>query len=140
MASQIRTSLDAWKRLVLPSFRDLSYPLWVGSVDKAVYPRRAYLPALAAPGGRGQFRPDDYATRLAAAVALVRAAGLQSEVSAASTQPLNLNDASSIPTTLRGYVAVALAHNLLTADDGNFRPQSALTRAELAHAIAVISK
>jgi serine protease AprX len=88
----------------------------------------------------GQFRPDDYATRLVAAVALVRAAGLQSEVSAASAQPLNLNDASSIPSSLRGYVAVALAHGLLTADNGNFRAQSALTRAELAHAIAVISK
>ncbi len=89
----------------------------------------------------GQFRPDDYATRLVAAVALVRAAGLQAETSAASMQPLTLNDASAIPANLRGYVAVALAHGLMTADSsGNFRAQSSLTRAELAHAIVAISK
>jgi len=29
---------------------------------------------------------------------------------------------------------------LLTADGGNFRAQSALTRAELAHALVIISK
>lgn len=87
-----------------------------------------------------QFRPDDYATRLTAAVAFVRAAGLQAEANAAQSQPLNLNDASDVPSNLRGYVAVALAHGFLTADNGNFRAQSALTRAELAHAIVAISK
>jgi serine protease AprX len=88
-----------------------------------------------------QFRPDDYTTRLVAAVALVRAAGLQAEANAAALQPLTLNDASTIPTALRGYVSVALAHGLMTADSsGNFRAQSSLTRAELAHAIVAISK
>jgi serine protease AprX len=89
----------------------------------------------------GQFRPDDFATRLIAAVALVRAAGLQAEASAAASQLLlNVSDASEIPTALRGYVAVALAHKLLTADGGNFRPQSSLTRVELAHAIVSMPK
>jgi serine protease AprX len=92
----------------------------------------------ATPGG--QFRPDDFATRLTAAVALVRAAGLQTEANAAASQPLNLNDASEIPTAMRGYVTVALSHGFLTADGGNFRSQSPLTRAELAHAIVSISK
>jgi serine protease AprX len=87
----------------------------------------------------GQFHPDDFATRLTAAVALVRAAGLQAEVGTASL-PANVNDASEIPSALRGYVAVALSHGLLTADGGNFRPQSPLTRAELAHALITISK
>jgi hypothetical protein len=101
--------------------------------------------AQAAPGGAlftdatagGKFRPDDYATRLAAAVALVRAAGLQAEASAAASQPLVLKDASEIPTSLRGYVAVALAHGLLTAEDGYFKAQSAITRAQLAHSLVV---
>jgi hypothetical protein len=87
----------------------------------------------------GQFRPDDYATRLVAAVAFVRAAGLQSEVNTASL-PSNLADAGEIPTAMRGYVAVALSHGFLTADGGSFRPQSSLTRAELAHAIVALSK
>ena len=92
----------------------------------------------ATPGG--QFRPDDYATRLVAAVAFVRAAGLQSEADAAASQPLPLNDVSTIPTNLRGYVAVALSHGFLTADGGNFRAANSLTRAELAHAIVALSK
>lgn len=91
----------------------------------------------AAPGAN--FRPDDYATRLVAAVALVRAAGLQSEADAAASQPLLLTDASTIPAALRGYVAVALSHGFMTADGGNFRAASALTRAELAHAIVALS-
>jgi hypothetical protein len=91
----------------------------------------------ATPGG--QFRPDDFATRLTVAVALVRAAGLQAEAGTASL-PSNVNDASEIPAALRGYVAVALSHGLLTANGGNFRPQSPLTRAELAHAVVSMPK
>jgi serine protease AprX len=87
----------------------------------------------------GQFRPDDFATRLTAAIALVRAAGLQVEAGTAIL-PSNINDASEIPSTLRGYVAVALSHKLLIADGGNFRPQSSLTRVELAHALITILK
>jgi serine protease AprX len=103
--------------------------------------------AQAAPGGAlfintpagGAFRPYESADRLTAAVALVRAAGLRSQAEAKNSEPLGLSDASAIPASLRGYVAVAMAHGLLTADGGSFRPQSALTRAELAHAIAAIS-
>jgi hypothetical protein len=87
-----------------------------------------------------QFRPDDFATRLVAAAAFVRASGLQAEANAAASQPLSLNDASAIPANMRGYIAVALAHGLMTADGGNFRAQSSLTRVELAHAIVALSK
>ncbi|HEX8141473.1 MAG TPA: S8 family serine peptidase [Pyrinomonadaceae bacterium] len=101
----------------------------------------------AAPGGAlfintnagGAFRPYESADRLTAAVALVRAAGLRSEAEAKNSAPLLLTDASAIPSNLRGYVAVAMARGLLTAEGGSFRPQSALTRAELAHAIVAIS-
>jgi hypothetical protein len=43
---------------VLEAFRDLSYPLGVGSFDKDVRPRWAYLPVLSARNGRIEFRPD----------------------------------------------------------------------------------
>jgi serine protease AprX len=85
----------------------------------------------------GQFRPNDDTTRLAAAVALVRAAGLRSDAEAKAGTPLPFLDATGIPTELKGYVAVALSAGLLQADT-NFRPQAALSRAELAHAVTVI--
>jgi serine protease AprX len=101
----------------------------------------------AAPGGAlfinttsgGTFRPYEAADRLTAAVALVRAAGLRSEAEAKNSVPLMLSDASAIPANLRGYVTVAMARGLVTADGASFRPRSALTRAELAHAIAAFS-
>jgi serine protease AprX len=89
-----------------------------------------------APKG-GQFRPNDSATRLAAAVALVRAAGLRADAEAKAGTPLPFLDAAGIPNELKGYVAVAISQGLLQADT-NFRPQVALSRADLAHAIAVI--
>ncbi len=44
--------------VVLAAFRDLSYPLGVGSFDKHVYPRRAFIPAVSVRGARIEFRPD----------------------------------------------------------------------------------
>jgi len=41
-----------------------------------------------------------------------------------------------IPSSLRGYVKVALDRGLMTADGGVFRPNDAMKRVELAHAIA----
>jgi serine protease AprX len=88
----------------------------------------------ASPGGK--FRPDEFSTRLTAAIALVRAAGLQAEANTA-TLPLNIKDAAEIPAAARGYVAVALNNGLLTAENGYFQAQSAITRAQLAHALVV---
>jgi len=85
----------------------------------------------------GQFRPDDVVTRLTAAVALVRAAGLRSEAEASEGISLPILDAESIPSELRGYVSVAMSEGLLPAET-LFRPQAGLTRAELAHAMALI--
>jgi serine protease AprX len=84
----------------------------------------------------GQFRPFANATRLAAAVALVRAAGFRSEAEAKAGAPLAFMDAANIPNELKGYVSVAVAKGFLQADT-SFRPQDALTRGELAHALAV---
>ncbi|HKO96888.1 MAG TPA: S8 family serine peptidase [Pyrinomonadaceae bacterium] len=87
----------------------------------------------------GQFRPQDNVTRLTAAVALVRAAGLRSEAEAKAGTPLAFLDAATIPAELRGYVSVAISNGLLKADS-SFKPQSTLTRGELAQAIVTIQR
>ena len=84
-----------------------------------------------------QFRPNDGITRLTAAVALIRAAGLRSEAEARAGMPLAVLDAASVPSELRGYVSLAIAEGLLKSDS-LFHPQNPLTRAELAQAIAIL--
>jgi hypothetical protein len=88
-----------------------------------------------APGER--FRPYEAVTRLTAAVALVRAAGLRSEAEARAGTPLALLDAQNIPSELRGYVSVAMSEGLLPANTV-FRPQDGLKRGELAQAMTII--
>ena len=83
------------------------------------------------------FRPNDGVTRIAAAVALVRAAGLRSEAEAKAGTPLAFLDAATIPSELRGYVALAISKGMLQSDS-LFRPQNPLTRGELAQAIAIM--
>jgi serine protease AprX len=98
-----------------------------------------------APGGAfftdatagGSFRPFDRVDRLTAAIVLVRAGGLSAEVNNAA--PLTILDAATIPSSARGYVSVAISHGLLAQNGTLFNPQAALTRAELAHALAVMS-
>jgi serine protease AprX len=86
----------------------------------------------ASPGGR--FSPNDGVNRLAAAVAFVKAAGLQAQA-AAATLPAGTADASSIPAEWRGYVAVALQNGFLARDGNYFNASRTLTRIELARAI-----
>jgi serine protease AprX len=81
------------------------------------------------PGKR--FYPLNGATKLAAAIAFVKAAGLTSQTAAASL-PLNISDASSIPVAWRGYVAVALQRGLISLDGNAFNPLRSVTRIELA--------
>jgi serine protease AprX len=103
--------------------------------------------AQAAPGGPlfddapagGSFRPASHADRLTAAVVLVRAAGLGAEAEARAGAALpGVADAGSVPAEYRGYVAVALERGLLSLAGGQFRPASALARAELAHAAGAL--
>ncbi|HEY0380510.1 MAG TPA: S8 family serine peptidase [Pyrinomonadaceae bacterium] len=119
-----------------PRFTDVTDRETMLGVESAQNAPNGALFPDAAPGSR--FRPDDFATRLAAAVALVRAAGLQAEAEATSSLPSWVKDANTIPTALRGYAAVALDKGLMTAEDGQFRAQSAITRAQLAHSMLVL--
>ncbi len=87
----------------------------------------------------GAFRPDNIATRTVAAVALVKAANLQT---AAQTAVLSstVADCLQIPAEWRGYVAVALQKGIMSLDQNNkFTPNRALTRFELAQAMVKVS-
>jgi serine protease AprX len=124
----------------VPGYRDVRQPalmLFVESVQNA--PQGALFTDVER---GGNFSPNDSVGRLTAAVALVRAAGLQAEAEATqNSMPLTtLLDASLIPTTLRGYVRVAISRGLLSTNNAYFRPQQSLTRLELAQAMAAMQK
>jgi serine protease AprX len=89
----------------------------------------------------GSFSPNNAVGRLTAAVALVRAAGLQAEAESAQGLPLTtIFDASLIPSAMRGYVSVAISRGLLSTSNSNFRPQATLTRLELAQAMVAMQR
>ena len=92
-----------------------------------------------APSG-GAFRLFNATTRLIAAVALVKAAGLQTLAEQNATVPVPVADALTIPAAYRGYVNVALQKGLLSPDGANFSPNKNLTRAELAQAMAALNR
>jgi serine protease AprX len=79
----------------------------------------------------GRFFPYNGATKLAAAIAFVKAAGLSSQA-ASATIPVTVSDALSIPAAWRGYVAVALQRGFVSLDGNSFNPTRSLTRVELA--------
>jgi serine protease AprX len=113
-----------------PSFTDVSDATTMDFVEAA---RPLFPDAVRG----GAFHPDAYATRLVAAVVLVRAAGLQQEADAKAGAWLPYTDAQSIPFNLRGYVQVAVSRGLMTAAT-QFNPGGALSRAELARGIAAV--
>ena len=86
---------------------------------------------------KNAFHPDESVTKIVAAIALVKAANLQSL--AASTS-LTVTDAEQIPAEWRGYVAVALQKGLLLTDGTKFSPNRSLTRIELAQAMITLNQ
>jgi len=86
----------------------------------------------ATPGKK--FNPYNGATKLAAAIAFVKAAGLSSQAATASL-PLTVSDVCSIPLAWRGYVAVALQRGFISLDGNAFNPSRSLTRVELARSL-----
>lgn len=85
----------------------------------------------------GRYRPYDGTSRLVAAVAFVRAAGLESRA-ATAVLPLTISDAGTIPQQLRGYVAIALQYGFLQPDGDRFNPSRAVTRIEAVRGLAAI--
>ena len=86
----------------------------------------------AAPGGR--FYPYNSTTKLIAAIAYVKAAGLES-LTTSTSLPASIVDAASIPTEYRGHVAVALQRGYIRLDGTSFNPARPITRIELAQAL-----
>jgi hypothetical protein len=83
--------------------------------------------------GTKPFNPEQDATRLDAAVMLVKAMGMQAEAQAKINVQLDFKDASQIPADMVGYVAVAVDHKIITGyDDSTFRPHQAVKRVEMA--------
>jgi hypothetical protein len=86
----------------------------------------------AQPGGR--FFPYSSTTKLAAAIAYVRAANLEHTTSTAML-PLLLADRFTIPAQWRGHVAVALQRGFIRLDGNKFVPGRAITRLEFANSL-----
>lgn len=82
----------------------------------------------------GVLQPNKAASRLWVAEILVRALGYgQAEIAAAGQQAPGFKDAKSIPADKYGYVALAVQRGLIQGyEDGTFRPQKPVTRAEMA--------
>ena len=81
-----------------------------------------------------RFYPMNGATKLLAAIAFVKAAGLSSQAASAAL-PLTVSDAYSIPLMWRGYVAVALQRGFISLDGNAFNPSRNVTRVELAKSL-----
>ncbi|HMH42050.1 MAG TPA: S8 family serine peptidase, partial [Pyrinomonadaceae bacterium] len=113
--------------------RDRATMVFVESAQAS--PNGALFPNIAA---GGLFQPDTTVDRLTAAIALVRAAGLRQQAETGS-YALTYVDASSIPASLRGYVAVAVQNGLIKSSNTYFNPQGNFTRMDLAHALAQIA-
>ena len=71
----------------------------------------------------GQFRPNDYVTRASLAYSLVQSLGLQDQARAfngtltvfSNGQRIAIEDATSVPASLRGYAQLALDQGLINA-------------------------
>jgi hypothetical protein len=78
------------------------------------------------------FRGADPASRLDAAVFVVRALGLSTQATRAGAS-LAFTDAAAIPAAMRGYVAIVTEQGLMVGNaDGSFQPAQAVTRAAMA--------
>ena len=90
--------------------------------------------SLIADASGDRYSPHSSMTKLIAAIAYVRAAGLEGKASSTSL-PLTIADADSIPAAWRGHVAVALQNGFIGLDGNAFNPGRAVTRIEFAAAL-----
>jgi serine protease AprX len=86
------------------------------------------------------FNPQSRIDRTSVAVALVKALALDQEAQTASVNNPGLADWNLIPAQLRGYVSVAITHNLMRAPSGYFRPLESITRLDLAGAAVALQQ
>jgi serine protease AprX len=86
------------------------------------------------------FNPQARVDRTSVAVALVKALGLDQEAQAASVSNPGFADWNLMPTATRGYISVAVSHNLMRAVSGYFRPSDSITRLDLAAAATALQQ
>jgi serine protease AprX len=86
------------------------------------------------------FNPQARIDRTSVALAIVKALGLDQEAQAATVTNPGLGDWNLIPAQARGYVSVAISHNLMRAPSGYFRPMDSITRLDLASAAVALQQ
>lgn len=86
------------------------------------------------------FNPQARIDRTSVAIALAKALALDQEAQAANVTNPGLADWNLIPVQARGYVSVAISHNLMRASSGYFRPQDSITRLDLARAAVALQQ
>jgi serine protease AprX len=84
------------------------------------------------------FNPQARVDRTSIAVALVKALGLDQEAQAASVSNPGFADWNLMPAAARGYISVAVSHNLMRSASGYFRPFDSITRLDLAAAAVAL--
>ena len=86
------------------------------------------------------FNPQARVDRTSVAVALVKALGLDQEAQAASVSNPGFADWNLMPAATRGYISLAVSHNLMRATSGYFRPSDSITRLDLAAAAVALQQ
>jgi hypothetical protein len=127
----VRAGLVSQYMASTPMFSDVRDTTTRSAVESVQSRPEGKLIFDAAPGNR--FYPNESVSRLVAAVAYVRAAGLENSASTAIL-PITVLDAGTVPSQYRGYVALALQNGFMTLDGNRFDPQRSITRVELATA------
>jgi serine protease AprX len=88
-------------------------------------------------GSGDRFQPHSQVTKLSAAIAYVRAAGLES-TTVGAVLPLSVTDPNAIPLQWRGHVARALEHGFIRLDGTKFNADRPITRLELAASLKTL--
>lgn len=132
----VRAGLTPQYSAASAMYTDVRDPYSRGSIESVQTSPYGKLIFDAEAGGR--FYPHNQLSKLAAAIALVRAAGLESTASSAIL-PLTVTDASSIPAQWRGHVAVALQHGFVTLDGSKFNAARGFRRIEAASALVKLA-
>lgn len=114
-----------------PTYSDVNPDKWsYAYVESAKEFLTGYYP----PKGQAFFSPETKATREDVAVALVKVLGYSTnDVQDANTLSYRFSDVGNISYGLRDYVAIATEKQLISGyEDGTFRPDKPITRAEVA--------
>ena len=134
-AALLRSGLVSQYMAAQPVFTDVRDASTRSIVESVQAGPSGRLIVDAVPGGR--FYPNENVTRIVAAIAFVRAAGLESATATAAL-PLTVVDSMSIPTQYRSYVAIALQYGFMSLDGNRFNPSRSVTRLELAKSTNVL--